>query len=414
MMSVAAMMTIGLFILVVILLIWQPINPILVGAGIPLALTLLGIVKPAIAFNQFANTTVIFFMCLLVVGGAIFRTGLADFLGEKIIGLVGKTERGVLMGTALVCCSLSAFLNDTGTTGCLIPIVGAVAKRSKVAISKCYLVLAYFASIGGTITLIGGGGHIVVQGFLEEAGYPGFTFFEFVRIGLPFAIVSFIWLYFFGTKNLPVREIKESEIPATAERQPKKMLLVAAVFIFIVFCMATKLLAMHVAAALGAFLVVITGCISVNDAIKSFSMSTMFLVGGIFSLSAAMASTGAAKFLIGYMSTYLAGMHPLIVIFGISLVALVATNFMMGTALCAILTPMALMVGKACNLDPHALAMAVAICTSGAFCTPFGTGPNLLVYEIGGLQFKDYTKSGVAYEIFMLAICTIGVYVCYI
>lgn len=412
-MTIAAMMTVAIFVLVIILLIWQPINPILVGAGIPLALTLLGIVKPAVAFQQFANTTVIFFMCLLVVGGAIFKTGLADFLGEKIIGLVGKTERGVLMGTALVTSFLSAFLNDTGTTGCLIPIVSAVAKKSNISISKCYLILAYFASIGGTITLIGGGGHIVVQGFLEEAGYPGFTFFEFVRIGLPFAIISFIWLYFFGTKNLPVREVHESDIPATAERQPGKMILVSVVFAFIIFCMATKLLAMHVAAALGAFLVVITGCIGVNDAIKCFSMSTLFLVAGVFSLSAAMASTGAAKVLIGYMSAYLAGAHPLLIIFGVSLVSLVATNFMMGTSLCAILTPMALMIGKACNMEPHALAMAVAICTSGAFCTPFGTGPNLLVYEIGGFKFKDYTVNGVAYEVFMLVICTLGVYFMY-
>lgn len=348
------------------------------------------------------------------MGGAIFKTGLADFLGEKIIGFVGKTEHGVLMGTALVTSFLSAFLNDTGTTGCLIPIVSSVAKKSKVSLSKCYLVLAYFASIGGTITLIGGGSHIVVQGFLEDAGYPGFTFFEFVRIGLPFAIVSLIWLYFFGTKNLPVRKIQESDIPETAERQPQKMLLVAAVFIFIIVCMATKILAMHIAAALGAFLVIITGCIGVNDALKCFSMSTLFLVAGIFALSAAMTSTGAAKFIINIMSGYLAGMSPLAVIFGVSLVALVATNFMMGTSLCAILTPMALMIGKACNLEPHALAMAVAICTSGAFCTPFGTGPNLLVYEIGGFKFKDYTINGFAYEIFMLVICTIGVYLCYV
>lgn len=413
-MTMAGMITVGLFFLVIILLIWQPVSPVLVGAGIPLVLTLCGIISPKVAFAQFSNSTVIFFMSLLVVGGGIFKTGLADFLGEKIIGLVGKTEKGVLMGVGLVTCTLSAFLNDTGTTGCLIPIVSAVAKKSSVALSKCFLVLCYFASIGGTITLIGGGGHIVVQGFLEDAGYQGFTFFEFVPFGLPLAILSFIWLYFFGTKDLPVREVKESDIPPTAEKQPHKMLLVAAVFIFIVFCMATKLLPMHIAAALGAFLVILTGCIPANEAMRCFSMPTLFLVAGIFSLSSAMASTGAAKTLIGYMSIFLTGLHPIIVIFGVSLVALVATNFMMGTSLCAILTPMAIMIGKACNLPPHALAMAVAICTSGAFCTPFGTGPNLLVYEIGGFKFKDYTINGIAYEIFMLAITTIGVYLIYV
>ena len=68
------------------------------------------------------------------------------------------------------------------------------------SLSKIYIVLAFFASLGGMITLIGGGGHLVVQGFLEESAYEGFTFFEFVRIGLPIALISFIWLMFLASR----------------------------------------------------------------------------------------------------------------------------------------------------------------------------------------------------------------------
>ena len=32
-------------------------------------------------------------MSLLVVGGAIFKTGLADFIGEKVINLLGTNEK---------------------------------------------------------------------------------------------------------------------------------------------------------------------------------------------------------------------------------------------------------------------------------------------------------------------------------
>ena len=87
---------------------------------------------------------------------------------------------------------------------------------------------------------------------------------------------------------------------------------------------------------------------------------------------------------------------------------------MMGTSLCAILTPMSIMIGEACGISPHALAMCVAIGTSAAFCTPVGTGPNLLVYEIGGLKFKDYTKAGLPYAIFTFVICTAAVYFFYL
>ena len=64
--------------------------------------------------------------------------------------------------------ALSAFLNDTGTTG-LHPDASAAGKKSKVSLPKIYIVtFAFSQALAVCITLIGGGGHLVVQGFLEE------------------------------------------------------------------------------------------------------------------------------------------------------------------------------------------------------------------------------------------------------
>ncbi|SHD76858.1 SLC13 family permease [Schnuerera ultunensis] len=121
-MTLQAILAIIVFFAAVILLIWKPIHPILIGAGIPITLALLGILDAKTAFADFANTTVIFFMSLLVIGAAIFKTGLADLIGEKLIGLLGKSEKGIMMGSGIVAAGLSAFLNDTGTTGCFLSI----------------------------------------------------------------------------------------------------------------------------------------------------------------------------------------------------------------------------------------------------------------------------------------------------
>ena len=99
-MSTQAIITLVVFVAVIVLLIWKPIHPIVIGACIPTVLALTGVLDASTAFSDFANTTVIFFMSLLVVGGAIFKTGLADFIGEKIIGLIGKNEKGVILGTS--------------------------------------------------------------------------------------------------------------------------------------------------------------------------------------------------------------------------------------------------------------------------------------------------------------------------
>lgn len=73
-MSTQAIITLVVFVAVIVLLIWKPIHPIVIGACIPTVLALTGVLDASTAFSDFANTTVIFFMSLLVVGGAIFKT----------------------------------------------------------------------------------------------------------------------------------------------------------------------------------------------------------------------------------------------------------------------------------------------------------------------------------------------------
>lgn len=354
-------MAIIVFIAAVILLIWKPIHPILIGASIPTTLALLGILDAKRAFSDFANTTVIFFMSLLVIGGAIFKTGLADFIGEKLIGLLGKSERGIMLGSGIVASGLSAFLNDTGTTGCLIPIVSSMAKKAQVPLSKVLMSLAFFASLGGTITLIGTTPHIVADGLLTEAGYEAFGFFEFAKIGLPITIAGLIYMYFIGIKLMPVKDITEDNLPELAERDPKKMVIVA----------------------------------------------------GIFPLSTALIETGAADYIVDNLSVYLTDLSPTLLYAAISGITILLTQFLMNTSLTAILVPMAILVAESANMDPRGAVMAVAMAASAALCTPFGTGPNLLVWEVGGYDFQDYMKVGLPLAIIFWMITTIACVIIY-
>ncbi len=74
--------------------------------------------------------------------------------------------------------------------------------------------LAFFASLGGTITLIGTTPHIVANGLLVDAGYEGFGSFEFAKIGIPVTIAGLIYMYFWGgVKLMPVKDISEDNLP---------------------------------------------------------------------------------------------------------------------------------------------------------------------------------------------------------
>ena len=128
-MTTQAIITCVILVITMVLLISQKVPLVILGAAIPAALAATGVINAGSAYTEFGNTTIVFFMGLVVVGEAFFKTGLADFIGGKIIGLLGKTEKGLLLGTGLVAGGLSAFLNDTGSTACLMPIVSSMAPR---------------------------------------------------------------------------------------------------------------------------------------------------------------------------------------------------------------------------------------------------------------------------------------------
>ena len=387
-------LVIALFFWIFIALNWKIADPVIVGISIPTILALAGIMKPATAFSDFSNSTCMFFMSMFVIGRAIMKTGLADTIGSTIINLIGKTEKRLTLSVAVVAAGMSAFLNDTGTTGCLMPIVGAMAQKAQVKLSKIYMTLAFFASMGGTITLIGTTPHIIAGGLLEKAGYQGYGFFEFSKVGLPITLIGLIYMYFIGYHTLPEVETSYDQVPPVAHKDKRGMIITSIVFVILVIALATKIMPFHLAAVLGAMIGVGTRCITVNDALDSFSMPTLFLVAGVFPLSGAMAKTGVTKMIIDFTSQYATSVSPYAAILMISGLTAFLTQFMMGTSLSAIMLPMGIVYAQSLHLDPRGVVMAIAVASSLAFCTPFGTGPNLLVWKPGGYEIKDYFKTG--------------------
>ena len=51
-MSAQAIMTLVLFLAVTVLLIWQPVSPIVIGAGIPVILAVFNVVEPCLLYTS--------------------------------------------------------------------------------------------------------------------------------------------------------------------------------------------------------------------------------------------------------------------------------------------------------------------------------------------------------------------------
>lgn len=187
-------------------------DAVLVGAV--LLVTMAQIISPEEAFAGFSNTGMLTVGALFVVAAGLRETGALDRVGALMLGSA-MTERGVLRRLSVTVTGMSAFLNNTPIVSMFIPIIIDWCKKRGAAPSRLLLPLSYLTILGGTCTLIGTSTNLVVQGLLEQtvANNPDLeptlhpmSFFELAWLGVPYAIIGALYLYFIGHRLLPERK----------------------------------------------------------------------------------------------------------------------------------------------------------------------------------------------------------------
>lgn len=175
------------------------------------------------------------------------------------------------------------------------------------------------------------------------------------------------------------------------------MLLVIALAIFSDLGIATSMV-------IGSVLMVLTGCLTMDDAYESIDWRTVFLVGGMLTLGMAMENTGTAEFLSSLLLGTIGDLGPTALLGGIYLLSALITQPMSNAAAIVLMVPIA--VDTALGIDANILTfvMAAVIGASTSFVTPVGHKANVLVFGPGGYKFFDYTRVGILLTIFLFLI----------
>lgn len=158
-----------------------------------ITLMLTNILTPTEALSGFSNSVVVMMVGLFIVGGGIFRTGLAKMISSKILKLAGDSEIKLFILVMLVTSSIGAFVSNTGTVAVMLPIVVSIANSSNISVRKFLMPMA-FASSMGLFTLISTPPNMVIQEALVEKGFRALGFFEFTPVGLIAVTVGLITL----------------------------------------------------------------------------------------------------------------------------------------------------------------------------------------------------------------------------
>ena len=378
---------------------------------IPLAVTamggaiacgLLGFIPVKQVFSGLSNSTVVLFAGMFVVGASMFYTGLAQKIGGVVVSMVGTGENSLMFGLMTVGTVLSAFLSNTGTAACLLPVALGICASAKIPASRQLMPLAFACGWGGIITMVGTPPNIIANGALQAAGInDSFGFFEYAWIGIPVSIAGMLYMMFVGKYLLPKQELSadqeiEQEVEANEVSSTKQMIS-AAILIAVVFVMAVgvKGVTLEMAAIIGAIVCVLTGCLTEKQAYASIDWVTIFLFAGMMPVSKAMDVTGAGKLIADWTVGLMGGApSPLVVTAILFLLSCGLTQFMSNTASAALLCPIGIAISQKLGADPKAVLMAIAVAASCAFASPVGTPPNTLVLGPGGYKFMDYVKAG--------------------
>lgn len=159
-----------------------------------------------------------------------------------------------------------------------------------------------------------------------------------------------------------------------------------------------------IAAVAGVVLMILTACLTMEEAYRAIEWKAIFLIAGMLPLGIAMERTGAASFLAEGVVGLVGKWGPLAVAASLFILAALASQVMPNPAVAVLLAPIALNTAKDLGVSPYPLMMVVAVSASAAFLSPVGHSANVLIMGAGGYRFADYAKVGLPLTLVVLGV----------
>ncbi len=150
----------------------------------------------------------------------------------------------------------------------------------------------------------------------------------------------------------------------------------------------------YVAFVAGALAMVLTGCVSIQDAYHSIETKIYVMIAGVIPLGIAMEKTGTDQLLAQFVVQWTEGWSAFAMMLAFFWLAALLTQILSDAATTVLLAPIALAFAKSAQISPTAVVVTVTIGAIASFLTPIGHHGNLLILSPGGYRFADFLKIG--------------------
>ena len=182
--------------------------------------------------------------------------------------------------------------------------------------------------------------------------------------------------------------------------------LAVAIFALALGAAAAGLASVAVAVIAGAFFMLLTRCISPEQAYRDVEWKAIILIGSLLSIGAAMEASGAGRYLAGELIGFTGKDHGSLILAGFFLLTVVLTQIMSNQAAAIVVLPVAIQTALELGLNPRTFAMMVAVAASCSYLTPLEPSC-LMVYGPGKYRFSDFFRVGMPLTVLIFIIAII-------
>lgn len=422
--------------------------PIAVTSLLPIVLfPLFGVMGSSDTLKEYANGTIFLFLGGFLIAAGIARWHLDRRIALLTIRIVGTKPQQIILGLLLSTSFISAWVSNTATAAMMVPIALAVLKvvrstredlpidRAEHNFGVCVLLaVAYGASLGGVLTLIGTPPNGIFARFVEQTYNVPVSFIDWMLIAFPIVVVMIVATQLLMTKVL-FRELV-SELPGGKDwvmheysklgpmSRGEKIVLTVFVTAALLWCFGPVIRGIQIGdmtpfkplsdtvIAMGAGIILFIIPVDYKRGVHALDWSSasdtvawdvLLLFGGGLSMAAAIQKTGLAD-IIGAQATFLSSLPEVAAISGLTTLTVFASEFTSNTALAATMMPLVAAVADSIGMHPEALLVATTFGASLAFMMPVGTPPNAIIFGTGRIRIAEMIRAG-----FRLNVCGIVV-----
>ncbi len=154
-------------------------------------LALISGLSPAWILEKVEWTTLIFFMGLFMVVGALEVNGVFEIAAKWLIDAIGNNIHEGIILVGFVSAIISGFVDNIPFTMSMAYVLKGMEMQMGSVMDPLWWALSLGACLGGNLTLIGASANIVTADIADRNGYK-IDFFRFMKYGTPVAAVTVI------------------------------------------------------------------------------------------------------------------------------------------------------------------------------------------------------------------------------